>query len=134
LIFGSGGSVDPTSANYSALATIGETAVGNLSSANFQAYGGFQTTDVPYLELVVTPATIDLGVLSDSSASTTTGTFYVRTYLASGYSVTSAGLPTNEDGLTIAPITAAAASPAEITALPPASRFLPKGSWVCSCP
>jgi len=112
LIFGSGGSIDPASSNYSALATIGASAVGNLSSTNFQAYGGFQTTDEPFLELVVTPDTIDLGVLSSATTATTTGTFYVRTYLASGYTVTSAGLPTILGGPTIAPMTATAASSA----------------------
>lgn len=112
LIFGAGGSADPTSSNYSILATIGETAVGNLSSTNYQAFGGFQTTDVPFLELIVTASNIDLGVLSSGSTATANGYFSVRTYLASGYSVTSVGLPTSESNQTIAPMAATAASSA----------------------
>ena len=98
LIFGSGGSIDPTSANYSALATIGESAVGNLSSTNFQAYGGFQTTDVPFIEMSTGGETVDFGVLDDVTTGTGTATFSVRTYLASGYSVTSYGGPPSTDG------------------------------------
>jgi len=92
-IFGAGGSIDPASSNYSALATIGATAVGNLSSTNFQAYGGFQTTDEPFLELIVTATTIDMGVLDDSTTGSGTATFSVKSYLASGYTVTSTGAP-----------------------------------------
>jgi len=92
-IFGAGGSIDPASTNYSALATIGETAVGNLSSTTYQAYGGFQTTDLPFLEMLVASQSVDMGILNETTTGSGTATFSVKTYLASGYTVTSTGGP-----------------------------------------
>jgi len=112
IIVGSGGINDFGSTNYSGRATIGEMAVGNITGTLYQAYAGFETTDEPYLEFVVDSTFVDLGVLSTGSTATTTATFNVRTYLASGYSVVTSGLPTSEAGLTIEPTASAAASTA----------------------
>ncbi|HET7673572.1 MAG TPA: hypothetical protein VFK11_03620 [Candidatus Saccharimonadales bacterium] len=85
--FGVGGELDANSTNYNAQQSVGENTVGNTSSTNYQANAGFNTKDEPYLEVYVTGGSTDLGTLSPSSTTTTTSTFYVRAYLASGYSV-----------------------------------------------
>src|SRR5690349_4460465 len=85
--FGSGGELNTCSTNYCSKDTAGEIGVGNTASANYQAFAGFNTTDEPYLEFVVTATNTDIGVLDTNSPSTTTGTFYVRAWQASGYAV-----------------------------------------------
>lgn len=108
---GPGGLIDTNSANYNARASLGDTGVGNSASTNYQVYAGYTTTAEEYLEMYVNGATTDLGVLTFSSAATTTGTFYVRSYLAQGYAVTTASPPpTSENGDQLDPITTAAAS------------------------
>ncbi len=99
---GPGGDLDMSSNNYSARATLGDLGVGNFSSANYQLYAGFTTTDEPFIEFAVSNTTIDMGVLDAATTGTGTATFNVRTYLAEGYVVHAAGtLPTNESGDTI---------------------------------
>lgn len=97
--FGSGGELDASSANYRAKQSAGETAVGNSVSSQYQVFAGFNTTDQPYLEFVVTGSTTDLGYLDPSNVKTATGTFYVRAWLASGYVVrTESDPPVNDSG------------------------------------
>lgn len=99
---GPGGELNLSSTNYSARATLGDLGTGNFSSANYQIYAGFTTTDVPYLEFAVNGTTIDMGTLNATTTGTGTATFSVRTYLAEGYVVQAVGgLPTNESGDTI---------------------------------
>ncbi len=93
VFMGAGGLNDASSTSYRARASLGDLAAGNSSSTNYQVYGGFTTTPDPYIEMVVTNADIDLGYLSTSSAATTTTTFSVRTYLASGYVAVNASDP-----------------------------------------
>lgn len=93
VFMGSGGLNDASSASYRARASLGDTGVGNSGSASYQAYGGFTTTNDPYLEFIVTNPNVDLGVLTAASTKTTTATFSVRTYLANGYNVVNAGDP-----------------------------------------
>lgn len=108
--FGTGGELDPSSPNYKAKQTTGETAIGNQSSTSYQAQGGFNTTDTPYLEFVVNSGSIDLGNLSTSSTATTTATFYVRAYLSSGYQVTAESAPPKNGGYTINALSSPTAS------------------------
>jgi len=109
--FGNGGQLDSGSTNFQARVSIGDTGVGYGESANFGAWAGYTTTNDPFIELVVTASSTDLGVLSPSSAATATGAFYVRTYLASGYAITTGSAPpTNESGDTLAPMTAGGTS------------------------
>jgi hypothetical protein len=109
---GPGGLIDASSPNYQARASLGDTGIGNSASANFQIYGGYTTTDEEFLEFVVTGATVDLGVLTDSSTGTGNGTFYVRTYIAQGYAVTTMSQPPTLSGgtATIEPMAAQGAS------------------------
>jgi hypothetical protein len=95
---GAGGVNDASSASYRARASLGDTAVGNSSSTNFQANSGFVTTPDPYIELIASSGAIDLGYLSTSTTTTATATFSVRTYLASGYNVGIASDPPKVTG------------------------------------
>ncbi len=97
--FGTGGELDANSANYRAKETLGELGIGNSSSANYQVYAGFNTTDDPFLEFVVTGSNVDLGYLSTSQVTTATGTFAIRAWQTSGYVVrTESDPPTNAQG------------------------------------
>lgn len=96
--FGTGGELETNSSNYGARQSAGETGVGNTEGTDYQANAGFNTTDAPLLEIYVPNSSIDLGVLSSSSATTTTATFYVRVYLASGYEVVSVSDPPANEG------------------------------------
>ena len=110
---GPGGELDLNSASFNARATLGDLGTGNFSSSTYQAYGGFTTTDDPFIELVVNLATIDMGVLDELTTGTGTATFSVRTYLADGYVVhVNGALPTSEGGATIDAMSSQAASTA----------------------
>lgn len=86
VFFGAGGELNACSGSYCSKQSAGETGVGNTSSTNYQAQGGFNTNRAPSLELNVS-GTTDLGILSTGSTATATGTFSVKSYLASGYVV-----------------------------------------------
>lgn len=98
-IFGSGGNLDAQSNSYRARQTAGELTIGQTDSSSFRAFAGFNTTDEPYIEFVVTGSNIDLGYLSTTATSTANGTFYVRAWQASGYVIrTESEPPTNTAG------------------------------------
>lgn len=109
---------DLQSNDYKARATAGDTAVGIVEGTDYSAVGGFTTTGEPHLEVNVTSMTVNLSPLSSAAASTTSGTFFVRSYLADGYNVFTVGQPpTNENGQQIAPLTAGG------TSIPGTSQF-----------
>ncbi len=111
VFFGSGGELNACSTSYCSKQSAGELGVGNTSSANYQAQGGFNTDRTPYIEFKVTAGSTDLGVLSTGNASVATGTFSVKTYLAGGYVVqTVSDPPTNT--LPTSPILHALSTPA----------------------
>lgn len=85
--FGTGGELDASSTSYKAKQSAGELAAGNASSANYQFYGGFNTSDTPLLEFAVNGGTYDLGILDPTITGTAVATFRVRNYLSSGYIV-----------------------------------------------
>jgi hypothetical protein len=115
--FGTGGNVDLNSNSFSAQASAGSLGVGNVSSANYDAEAGFLTENEPFLEMVVTDATVDLGLLdpnTTSSGAARAGTcncsFTVRTYLSSNYIVaTMSPPPTSEGGAVLTAKTTQAA-------------------------
>jgi hypothetical protein len=112
-IFGTGGELDAQSSTYRSRQTAGELTIGQTDSANFRAFAGFNTTDEPYIEFVVTASNIDLGYLATNSVSTANGIFYVRAWQAEGYVVrTESDPPTNSagSGSTINPLAAPSAS------------------------
>lgn len=113
--FGSGGELNACSSGptgYCSKQSAGELGVGNTASANYQAYAGFNTTDDPFIEFVVTGSNIDLGYLDTAVTKTANGTFYVRAWQASGYVVrTESNPPTNVyGGHQITPLASATAS------------------------
>lgn len=103
--FGTGGEVDLQSNQFRANASTGSLGVGSASSANFDAEAGFITADQPFLEMVVTNLSADLGLLESSSTSSASVSdpscscsFYVRTYLSSGYVVVTMSPPPTSEG------------------------------------
>ena len=97
-----GGDNDLTSTSYRGRAGVGDTGVGIVSGATYQAVGGFTTSDIPELEMSVNTPNLNLGNASTSATLTGTANFGVRVYLASGYAVfTRGGLPTSEGGATV---------------------------------
>jgi hypothetical protein len=114
-IFGTGGELDAQSNSFRSRQTAGELTIGQTDSASFRAFAGFNTTDEPYLEFVVTADNIDLGYLDTDETATANGLFYVRAWQASGYVVrTESEPPTNTAGSTnqINPLTTSAGSTA----------------------
>jgi hypothetical protein len=101
VFFGAGGALNNCSASYCAKESAGETAVGSTSSSNFQAHAGFNTDRAPYLEFIVNASNTDIGVLSTGSTTTTTGTFSVKNYLSSGYSVVTVSNPPKNNAYTM---------------------------------
>jgi hypothetical protein len=87
VFFGVGGTGynNESSTHYESQVTIGDTGVGNSKGTAYQAEGGFNTSTDPFLEFVVNPASIDLGVLTTATAGTATDTFLVEDYLSTGY-------------------------------------------------
>ncbi len=85
--FGSGGELNACSGTYCAKQTAGEIAAGNTAGTVFQAQAGNNVEREPYLAFSVAGSSTDLGYLSEAGTATTTGTFAVKTYLASGYVV-----------------------------------------------
>ena len=93
VFFGAGGSPQATSPNYQANLSLGSLAVGNISSASYQAFSGFLTPNEPFLEMGIDSSLVDLGVLDTASTKTGTGTFHVRAYVNSGYTVQAMSQP-----------------------------------------
>jgi hypothetical protein len=93
VIFGSGGDLNQSSANYEASVAAGILGVGLYSSANYQAYSGFLTPGDPFLELGIDTSSVDLGTLSPSSTNSGQASFHVRAYIDSGYTVEAVNQP-----------------------------------------
>jgi hypothetical protein len=93
VFFGSGGELNGCSTNFCSKQSAGESVVGNTSSANFQAQGGFNTDRQPYIQFTVNNPNIDLGALSATSTKTATASFSIEAYLSHGYSVVNASGP-----------------------------------------
>lgn len=103
--FGSGGELNACSTGstgYCSKQTAGELTVGNTKGTAYQAYAGFNTTDVPFLEFVVTASNINLGVLSTTTTATANGTFAVRAWQSGGYTVVTASDPPKNNNYTLA--------------------------------
>jgi hypothetical protein len=96
VFFGSGGELNACSTSYCSKQSIGESGVGNTSSANYQAQAGFNTNREPYIEFTVSNTNVDLGTLTAGTTKTANSSFSVKTYLANGYEVINASdAPTN---------------------------------------
>jgi hypothetical protein len=94
-IVGGGGLIQSSSNNYQSASSIGDTAIGNSASGNYQIDSGHLTTPDPSLLFSVNSAT-SFGAFSPSAAQTATSTFTVSNYTSYGYTVQIAGAtPTN---------------------------------------
>lgn len=92
--------------------SLGETAVGNSGSANFQTNSGFNTTAQPSLTFVVNTSLVSLGTLSSSAATFGTATFSVKDYTSYGYAVTIVGATPTNNGHALTALTSDTASAA----------------------
>lgn len=108
--FGSGGNLSSCGSTYCSKQTAGETAVGNTKGTTYQAQAGFNTNRTPYIEMYVNTSSVDLGVLHSGTTATATNTFYVKTYLASGYVVKNASPPPKNGAYTMNALTTPTAS------------------------
>lgn len=101
VFFGSGGALNDCSTSYCAKEAIGETAVGNPKSTNYQARAGFNTDRSPYLQFIVNGTNTNIGVLSTGSTTTSNATFSVKSYLSSGYTVVTVSNPPKNNTYTM---------------------------------
>jgi hypothetical protein len=93
VFFGSGGQLNACSSNFCSKQSAGELTVGNTQSANYQAQAGFNTDREPYIQMITTNTTTNLGTLSPDTPATATSNFSIETYLAHGYQVINASPP-----------------------------------------
>lgn len=75
------------STNFKSDSAIGDTAVGESASTNFQTQSGYVTTSDPALSISVPSTSIGFGALSTTVASTASSTFTVSNYTSYGYIV-----------------------------------------------
>lgn len=122
--FGSGGQTDASSANFRARQSAGALGVGDASSANYRSSSGFDTPSAPFLEVVVTNATVNLGTLSENTPSYGAAqagdcgcSFTVRSYLSSDYTVVTASDPPKSENNNVLQNKAVQGSPATSTSI-----------------
>ncbi len=99
VFMGSGGELHACGSQYCSKQSAGEIAAGNMAGTAFKAHGGFNTDREPYLAFSVAGGSTDIGTLSTIGTATTTATFAVKTYLASGYVVQFASDPPTSNGI-----------------------------------
>ncbi len=92
-VLGAGGLINSNSANYRGSLSVGDTAVGNSASENFQTDGGSQTTADPTLSITIDGSQANFGTFSPMTAATATSTFSVSNYTSYGYAVQIVGDP-----------------------------------------
>ena len=98
---GSGGLEQSSSANFQATSTLGDVAIGNAASANYQVQAGSKTSPDPTLSLAINQTAANFGTFSATSAATTTATFSVSNYTSYGYVVHTTGTPPRNGSYTI---------------------------------
>jgi len=92
--------------------SLGESAVGNGASTNFQTNSGFDTTAQPSLTFIVNTTNVNLGILSSATNRTATATFNVKNYTSYGYVVQIVGATPTYAGHPLTALTSDAASSA----------------------
>jgi hypothetical protein len=93
------------SADYQAAAAVGDLAIGNSSSADYQINAGSQTSPDPALSFSITNGTPNLGSFSPTSATVATATFSVLDYTSYGYVAQIFGNPPTYNGHTLSAMT-----------------------------
>lgn len=88
-----GGLLQSSSQNYSVDSAIGDTAIGNSASSNFQIEDGSKTTNDPALSFQINNGSPTFATFSPSNAAVTSTTFQVSNYTSYGYVVQIIGQP-----------------------------------------
>jgi hypothetical protein len=83
--FGAGSDLHDCSTSYCSKISVGDTTVGRATSTTYSAQLGFNTSDVPLLEVFVTPGTQNMGVIDPTVTGTSVSVIKVRNYLSGGY-------------------------------------------------
>lgn len=86
-----GGLIEANSNNFRSSSSLGDTAVGNSASDNFQTESGSQTTDDPALTFIIEDGDATFNDFSATAAATATTSFSIINYTAYGYVVHIAG-------------------------------------------
>lgn len=107
---GNGGFGQSSSSNYLTYDTVGDLAVGNSSSTNYQVESGSHTPHDPTLAFAVNGMSANFGSFSPTTPATTTTTFTVSDYTSYGYVVQIVGAAPSNGGHTISPLPTAALS------------------------
>lgn len=92
-VVGGGGLGQSDSANYSVTDSVGENAVGEAASGNFQVVAGAKTTADPVLRFSIDSSAVNFGSFSPGTTATATANFSVSNYTSYGYVVQVVGDP-----------------------------------------
>lgn len=98
---GPGSATGSSSTNFQARESIGDIAVGNAASSNFQVDSGSITTNEPNLAVSIPSGDIIFPSFSAATPSLTTATFSVLNYTSYGYVVQIIGSAPTNNGYTI---------------------------------
>jgi hypothetical protein len=96
-----GGLIEANSANFRSSSSLGDTAVGNSASTNYQVEGGSQTTDDPALTFIVEDGDASFNDFSATTTATATASFSIINYTSYGYVVHILGTPPSNGPHTI---------------------------------
>ena len=107
---GAGGLVQSSSANYQGGNSLGDIAVGNSASANYQIMSPARNSDDPTLSVQIHSTAASFGSFSATSPSMATASFSVSNYTAFGYVVQIEGAPPKNGNRTIPALTSEASS------------------------
>ncbi len=103
-VVGGGGLTQESSANYQAGEFIGDLAIGNSASSNFQLNSGYPTTNDPALTFIVDTGNVNFGTFSATTAAVASSTFQVLDYTSYGYVVMIFGSPPTNGSHVITPM------------------------------
>lgn len=90
---GGGGLIQSSSPHYQSSVSVGDAAIGDSASSNYQVQAGSQTTKDPALSFTIDNTASNFGSFSPTSTATSTSTFTVVDYTSYGYTVQIAGAP-----------------------------------------
>lgn len=109
-LVGGGGLIQSTSPSYQSREAIGDTAVGNTASTNYQTNTGYVTTGDPALSVGLNNANATFTDFSPGTAATATASFEVADYTSYGYAVQIVGNPPSNGSHTITAMATTGAS------------------------
>jgi hypothetical protein len=109
---GGGGLNQSSSPNFQSILSVGDNAVGDSASTNFQTQAGSLTSPDPALTFIINSGAVNFGTFSPSLAATATSSFSIINYTSYGYIVQVTGAAPTNGSHTISPmLTAGASSP-----------------------